>query len=112
MRVDNSGAGRGVSAPTVAGRGRIIYALTMIKKLRICHHCAVVLNRDECAHYVYQCSACVIAEHDLLLRWHGGDDHPELERLFTGPVEIAGVFQRPRVRGAEPERTWPDTEAA
>ena len=33
----------------------------------LCHDCGIVLVADDRLHYVYQCHACAIGEHDLIL---------------------------------------------
>ena len=53
-----------------------------------CHHCAVELTSDDRDHYGYECHACVVEEHELLLTWRRDPDHPDVERLFSGPVDI------------------------
>ena len=52
-----------------------------------CHDCSSPLTRDERDHYVYQCHACAMAEHELLLTLKGDPEHPDLVRLFSGPVD-------------------------
>jgi len=54
----------------------------------VCHHCAVTLTRDEEHHYGYECHACVIREHEMILTWQTDPDHPDAERLFGGPADI------------------------
>lgn len=61
----------------------------MADRMITCHHCCSILTEDECEHYIYECHTCVMTEYDLVLAWHRGDDHPEVGRLFTGPVVIA-----------------------
>lgn len=56
--------------------------------------CGAPLSRDEREHYVYQCTPCVMREHDLILAHHRGEDHPDIESLFSGPVTIHGLPPR------------------
>jgi hypothetical protein len=53
-----------------------------------CHHCLAPLTPDEREHYAYECHACVMAEHDLVLTLKTDPDHPDLDRLFSGPVDL------------------------
>lgn len=53
-----------------------------------CHACLVPLTADEGKHYAYQCHACVMAEHELVLALKTDPDHPDLDRLFSGPVDL------------------------
>ena len=54
----------------------------------VCHHCAVTLKKDEREHYGYECHDCVVREHELILTWTKDPNHPDAERLFSGPVDI------------------------
>jgi hypothetical protein len=54
----------------------------------LCHDCAVPLTRDEKQHYVYQCHSCVFREHELVLALKTDPDHPDIEQLFSGPVDL------------------------
>lgn len=53
---------------------------------RLCHHCAVPLNADECLHYVFECHACVVAEYDLEVSVRRDPAHPDADRLAQRPV--------------------------
>ena len=53
-----------------------------------CHHCLVPLTADEREHYAYQCHACVMVEHELVLTLKSDPDNPDLDRLFSGPVDL------------------------
>jgi hypothetical protein len=55
----------------------------------ICHDCHAVLTKDEHAHYVYQCHRCVVVEHELVLISGRDPDHPDLERLVDGAVDLS-----------------------
>lgn len=54
----------------------------------VCHHCSVTLTKDDRTHYGYECHGCVVREHELVLTWKSDPDHPDIERLFNGPVDI------------------------
>lgn len=54
----------------------------------LCHLCCVSLGRDDREHYGYQCHACVIREHDLVLMLAQDPDHPDAGWLELSPVEI------------------------
>lgn len=56
-----------------------------------CHHCHRVLVADERLHYGYECHACVVVEHELVLLARRDPDHPDLARLGTGPVETGST---------------------
>jgi hypothetical protein len=60
---------------------------------RVTCSCGALLSRDERQHYLYQCSLCVMREHDLILAHGRGEEHPDIERLFSGPVEIEGLMK-------------------
>jgi hypothetical protein len=62
--------------------------------------CDAVLTEDEREHYLYQCTACVVREHDALRAHRRGEDHPDLEMLLSGPVLIDGLVQERRRRAA------------
>jgi hypothetical protein len=53
-----------------------------------CHDCSFPLTGDERDHYVYQCHSCAMDEHELLLRLKSDADNPDLNRLFSGPVDL------------------------
>ena len=53
-----------------------------------CQGCLVPLTADEREHYAYQCHACVMTEHELFLTLRTDPDHPDLDRLFSGPVDL------------------------
>ena len=57
-------------------------------KRTICFHCAVPLATSDREHYGYQCHACVIREHDLVLMLAQDPDHPDAGWLELSPVEI------------------------
>jgi hypothetical protein len=59
--------------------------------------CDAVLTEDERKHYVYQCSRCAVTEHDLIRAYQRGEDHPDIEALFKGPVLI-GELEPRRIR--------------
>lgn len=54
----------------------------------VCHHCALSLTGDDTEHYGYECHDCVVREHELILVWTRDPAHPDVERLFAGPVDI------------------------
>lgn len=54
----------------------------------LCHLCCVTLGRDDRDHYGYQCHACVIREHDLVLMLARDPDHPDAGWLDLSPVEL------------------------
>jgi hypothetical protein len=62
--------------------------------------CGAVLKSDEREHYVYQCTSCVLREHDLIRAHQRGEDHPDIDVLFDGPVLIDGLDERPRRKRA------------
>src|SRR5215204_2817817 len=53
---------------------------------RVICSCGAVLKKDEREHYLYHCTSCVVAEHDLIRRHQRGEDHPDIDALFDGPV--------------------------
>ncbi|WP_375461880.1 hypothetical protein [uncultured Enterovirga sp.] len=55
----------------------------------LCHLCCSPLAKDDRHHYGYQCHACVIREHDLVLMVAKDPDHPEAGWLELSPVEFA-----------------------
>ncbi|MDB5590364.1 MAG: hypothetical protein JWR86_889 [Enterovirga sp.] len=57
-------------------------------KRLVCHHCSVTLAPDAREHYGYQCHACVVREHELVLLRSTDPDHPDLEWLEAVPVDI------------------------
>jgi hypothetical protein len=67
---------------------------------RVICSCGAVLKKDEREHYLYQCSSCVVAEYDLIRAHERGEDHPDIDALFSGPVLIDGIERRPRRRRA------------
>ena len=54
--------------------------------------CGAVLKKDEREHYLYHCTSCVVAEHDLIRRHQRGEDHPDID---ARPVLIQDLEQRP-----------------
>ena len=66
-------------------------------KSRVICLCGTALSKDEREHYVYQCVICVMREHDVILAHQRGEDHPDLETLFSGPVLIHGLWPRRRL---------------
>lgn len=64
---------------------------------RILCLCGSVLSRDERDHYIYQCTICVMHEHELLGAHGRGHDHDEIDRLFSGPVDL-GLAQASKKR--------------
>ena len=68
-----------------------------------CWLCHQILVKDEREHYAYQCSACTLREHDFVQRWLGGDDHPELDIVFEGPVDT-GLARPSSAAPAESDR--------
>ena len=62
---------------------------TTKRRIRLlCHDCYAVLTADDRTHYVYQCHACVVVEHERL-RIHGTDpDHPDAAGLASSAVEL------------------------
>jgi hypothetical protein len=72
----------------------------MLKSRVICS-CGAVLKKDEHQHYLYHCTICVVAEHDLMRRHQRGEDHPDIiDALFDGPVLIDGLEPARRKRAA------------
>ena len=70
-------------------------------KSRVICSCGAVLKKDEREHYLYLCTSCVVAEHDLIRRHQRGEDHPDIDALFSGPVLIDGLEEpAPRKRAA------------
>jgi hypothetical protein len=67
---------------------------------RVICSCGAVLNKDEREHYLYHCTSCVVREHDLVRAHRRGEDHPDIDALFEGPVLIHGVERRRRKRAA------------
>ena len=67
---------------------------------RVICSCGAVLNKDEREHYLYHCTSCVVAEHDLIRRHQRGEDHPDIDALFEGPVIIDGLERRSRYKRA------------
>ena len=61
-----------------------------VKRL-VCYECSVLLAKGDHEHYGYQCHACVVREHELLLTWRTDPDHPDVERLPDGPVDLGLV---------------------
>ena len=55
---------------------------------RVICSCGAVLKKDEREHYLYHCTSGVVAEHDLVRRHQRGEDHPDIDALFEGPVLI------------------------
>ena len=53
-----------------------------------CYDCSFPLTPDEWEQYAYQCHSCVMAEHELVLALKTDPDHPDLDRLFSGPVDL------------------------
>src|SRR5918997_980527 len=66
-----------------------------VPKSRVICSCGSVLKKDEHEHYLYHCTSCVVAEHDLIRRHQRGEDHPDIDALFDGPVLIDGL-EEPR----------------
>lgn len=67
----------------------------------VCHHCAVTLSPDDGDHYGYECHDCVMREHELVLTWRRDPDHPDVGRLFAGPVDLGlGLAEARRGRAA------------
>jgi hypothetical protein len=71
----------------------------MLKSRVICS-CGAVLKKDEQEHYLYHCASCVVAEHDPIRRHQRGEDQPDIDALFEGPVLIDGLEPRRRKRAA------------
>lgn len=57
------------------------------RRLRLCHHCCVPITAEDGEHYGYQCHACAVREHDLVLLAARDPQHPDLAWLDTVPVE-------------------------
>lgn len=68
-----------------------------VKRL-VCHTCSVPLATDERAHYGYQCHACVVREHELVLTWRSDPDHPDVGSLHDGPVDLGLTARRTPAR--------------
>ena len=66
----------------------------------VCNHCAVALTPDDREHYGYQCHACVVHEHELVLTWASDPEHPGVDALFQGPVDLGLRHPRPFLVGA------------
>ena len=66
-----------------------------MRRSRVICSCGAVLKKDEREHYLYHCTSCVVAEHDLIRRHQRGEDHPDIDALFEGPVLIQDLEQRP-----------------
>ena len=58
------------------------------KRRLVCFHCAIPLARDDRDHYGYQCHACVVREHELVLTLSREPDHPDVAWLDGIPVDI------------------------
>lgn len=69
---------------------------------RVICSCGAVLKNDEREHYLYHCTSCVVAEHDLIRMHQRGEEHPDIDALFDGPVLIDGLEEprRPGKRAA------------
>jgi len=67
---------------------------------RVVCDCGSVLTKDEREHYLYHCTSCVVREHDLIRAYRRGDDHPDIDALFDGPVLIDGLERPQRKRAA------------
>ena len=60
-------------------------------KRLVCFHCAVTLVKADRDHYSYQCHACVVREHELVLLSARDPDHPDVAWLDGVPVDIDRV---------------------
>lgn len=58
-----------------------------VKRL-VCYECSVPLAKGDREHYGYQCHACVVREHELVLTWRNDPDHPDVGNLHDGPVDL------------------------
>lgn len=58
-----------------------------VKRL-LCLHCFATLTSDDREHYVYQCHACVLIEHDQASVAKTDPDHPDARRLSDIPVLV------------------------
>jgi hypothetical protein len=67
---------------------------------RVICSCGAVLKKDEREHYLYHCTSCVVREHDLIRAQQRGEESPEIDALFDGPVLIDGIEPRRRKRAA------------
>ena len=62
-----------------------------------CHDCRAVLVDDDRLHYVYQCHACVMIEHERIGLAARDPDHPDAELLGSGAVDVLTPW-RPATR--------------
>lgn len=65
--------------------------------IRLLCLCGTVLTRDERVHHAYQCTICVMREHELILAHGRGEDHDEIDALHAGPIDL-GLKRRARGR--------------
>lgn len=57
-------------------------------RLILCHDCGGRLAADDRLHYGYQCHACVVVEHDLVLVALREPDHPDAGPLRWSAVDL------------------------
>lgn len=50
--------------------------------------CGTLLSRDEREYHAYQCTICVMREHELILAHGRGEDHDHIDALHAGPVDL------------------------
>ena len=58
------------------------------RKRLVCFHCAVPMVKADRDHYGYQCHACVVREHELVLLSVREPNHPDVVWLDGVPVDI------------------------
>ena len=68
---------------------------TRAKRL-VCLTCSLPMTPDDGEHYDFQCHACVVREHELVVALRSEPDHPEMVRLMEGPVDLG--FGRARAQ--------------